>query len=231
MCRHRKLRRLSAPFNPACIVAVLLLVGCGSTTDQASDTETADAEIAAIVDDLNQYWSEADSELGFTYTPVPPSRVSTGNDGVTCDRQEIDPSDVEDNAFVDAGCSEGITVAYDPTYVSASLARAEVTLAHEWGHVIQAQSSELDLSLDPDGLPIDGELQADCFAGAWAAERATADLEELRIDVAESGDPHGVPLDDPDGHGTDQERLDAFNIGHAGGPVACVEELVTALPG
>jgi predicted metalloprotease len=53
----------------------------------------------------------------------------------------------------------------------------------------------------------------------------------MRIDVAESGDPHGVAIDDPDSHGTDQERLDAFNVGHAGGPTACVDELVAVLPG
>lgn len=203
------------------------VVSDGAATDDA----VSDASVAAIVDDLNRYWAEADTELGFDYVEVPAERISTGGDGVTCDGREIDPEEVEDNALVDSGCAEGITVAYDPAYVLASLARAEVTMAHEWGHVIQAQSSELDLSLDPDGLPIDAELQADCFAGAWAAERAAADLEDLRLDVAESGDPHDVAVDDPESHGTDQERLLAFNIGHEGGPLACVEELVSALPG
>jgi hypothetical protein len=229
--RHRT-RLVAAAFS------VAALTGCSSSASEPStgsvgapDGRVSDASVMEIVDDLNQYWSTADAELGFEYQPVSPDRVSTGGDGVTCDRAEIEAEEVEDNAFVDSGCAEGITVAYDPDYVLESLARAEVTLAHEWGHVIQAQAADLDLSLDPDGLPIDAELQADCFAGAWAADRAAADLEDMRIDVAESGDPHGVAIDDPDSHGTDQERLDAFNVGHAGGPTACVDELVAVLPG
>lgn len=217
------------------MAVAVVLAGCGgsesSAEPAAANTAVSSQQINQIVDDLNKYWQEVDAELGFDYVPIPNDRVSTGGDGVTCDRQEIPRADVEDNAFVDSGCAEGITVAYDPAYVAASLARAEVTMSHEWGHVIQAQATNLDLSLDPDGLPIDAELQADCFAGAWAADRAVADLEDLRIDVAESGDPHGVPLDDPEGHGTDQERLDAFNLGHADGPLACVEALAESLPG
>lgn len=207
-------------------------LGCTVDEDAEADGTTGfDAEVAGIVDDLNAYWNENDSELGFEYEPVPYDRITTGEDGVVCDRREIDQAEVEDNAFVDSGCAEGILVAYDPDYVGASLARAEATLAHEWGHVIQAQATDIDLSLDPDGLPIDAELQADCLAGAWAAERAEADLERLRADVAAAGDPEEVGIDDPHAHGTAEERTAAFDIGLDGGPAACVDELMSALPG
>ncbi len=187
-------------------------------------------EIAAIVDDLNAYWQEADDDLGIEYTPVPADRVGTATSGLTCDRRPIDAEDVADNAFVDPSCDEGITVAYDPSYVGSSLATAEATLAHEWGHVIQAQAAEIDLSLDPDGLPIDSELQADCFAGAWSAERAEVDIERLRSDTAKSGDPGEVDIEDPHAHGTPKQRVAAFDIGLSGGPSACVDELIDALP-
>lgn len=188
-------------------------------------------DVAAIVEDLNAYWSEADVELGFDYAPVGLDRVTTATDGVLCDAEPIDPVDVEDNAFVDPACSEGITVAYDPAYVESSLARAEATLAHEWGHVIQAQATDLDLSEDPDGLPIDAELQADCFAGAWAAERAESEIEQLRADTARAGDRGEVDIDDPHAHGTPEDRTSAFDVGVDGGPQACIDRLIDALPG
>ncbi len=211
-------------------MAALALLASACGDEGSNDRAELDPKIAAIVDDLNAYWSDADADLGFDYEPVPLDRVSTGGDGVLCDARPIDPDEVEGNAFVDAGCREGITVAYDPDYLDDSLARAEATLAHEWGHVIQAQAADIDLSDDPDGLPIDAELQADCLAGAWAAERAEADIERLRADTAGAGDAGEVEVDDPDAHGTPEERATAFDVGVDGGPQACIDELIDALP-
>jgi len=213
------------------VAAACLAAGCGTGGGTAdAETTAAGPDIAAIVDDLNAYWAEADADLGFDYTAVPRERVGTAAEGVTCDGRPIDATEVEGNAFVDSECSEGLLVAFDPEYVGASLARAEATMAHEWGHVIQAQARELDLSEDPEGLPIDAELQADCFAGAWAAERAEEDVSRLRKDIAGAGDPDEVDIEDPHAHGTPRERAAAFDVGVDGGPAACVDELVDALP-
>ncbi len=212
------------------IGALVSLAIASACTADDSATPSDDEDVAAIIDDLNDYWAEAGGDLGFDYVPVPAGRVTTGTDGVLCNAEPIDPDDVEGNAFVDPACEEGITVAYDPAYLDDSLARAEATLAHEWGHVIQAQAIELDLSEDPDGLPIDAELQADCFAGAWAAERAEADIERLRIDTAKAGDDGDVEIDDPHAHGTAEQRSAAFDVGLDGGPVACIDQLIDALP-
>jgi predicted metalloprotease len=186
--------------------------------------------IATIVADLNGYWTVASAELGFDYEPVPIDRVTTGTDGAVCSGVAFDLEELAENAFVDPSCDEGITVAYDPAYLDASLARAEATMAHEWGHVVQAQAERIDISLDENGLPIDAELQADCFAGAWAADGARSEIEALRDDTAEAGDPDDVEVDDPDAHGFPEERVIAFDLGLGGGPVACVEELLDALP-
>jgi len=97
-------------------------------------------------------------------------------------------------------------------------------------NVIQAQAADLDLSQDPQGLPIDAELQADCFAGAWAAERAEADIARLRTDTKKAGDSATVALEDPHAHGTPEERATAFDVGLDGGPAACINELIDALP-
>lgn len=224
-----QLRSCSSVVSIVAALAVAL-TGCSSADEDSAEIGELDGEIAAIVDDLNEYWSEASAELGFDYEPVSLDRITTGEDGVLCDRQPIDPAEVEDNAFVDSGCAEGITVAYDPDYVAASLARSEATMAHEWGHVIQAQAVELDLSEDPDGLPIDAELQADCFAGAWAADRAESNIEQLRQDTKKAGDPGEVDIEDPHAHGTPEDRVAAFDVGLNGGPQACIDELIDALP-
>jgi len=203
-----------------------LFVGCGSE----AETFASASDVHEIVADLNNYWSQADDDLGFDYQEIPPERVGSGEDGITCDGTPLDPDDVAGNAFVDPSCSEGITVAYDPSYLGQSLARAEATMAHEWGHVIQAQAIDLDLSQDPGGLPIDAELQADCFAGAWAAERAEAKIARLRADTEKAGDTVDVDVDDPHAHGTAEERAAAFDVGLDGGPAACIDELIDALP-
>lgn len=194
------------------------------------DPKTA---IEEIVTDLNNYWSEADVEIavGYDYEPIPMSAITVGGEGLTCEGYEITEAEVKGNAFV-ASCTEGIIVAYDPDYVLASRARAESTLSHEWGHVLQYQAgNEVDFSTDPEGLPIDAELQADCFAGAWSAESGNAFFEDLYDEVEESGDPIGVPLHDPQAHGTAEERLAAFEVGLDGGPYACIETLMGSLPG
>ncbi|MEM9652862.1 MAG: hypothetical protein AAGA65_12250 [Actinomycetota bacterium] len=228
----------SAPrFRPIPTVVMfcglLVTAACADDRDGGGDrarTADLDENVAAIVDDLNGYWSEASSDLGFEFEPVGLDRVSTGRDGVLCDRRPIEPSEVTGNAFVDSSCAEGITVAYDPDYLGGSLVRSEATLAHEWGHVVQAQATELDLSLDPDGLPIDAELQADCFAGAWAGERAASAIEQLRRDTAGAGDEGEVDIEDPHAHGSPEQRVAAFDVGLDGGPQACVDELIDALP-
>ncbi|MFN8124143.1 MAG: hypothetical protein U0237_17170 [Thermoleophilia bacterium] len=223
------------------VIAAGLAAGCGRAGSAVVTTAPGrppvtttppppPRDVPAIVRDLNAYWAVHDEELGFRYRPVPPRRVGTLRDGLTCDGAPIDRADVAGNAYVDPDCSEGILVAYDPRYVEATTVRAEATMAHEWGHVIQAQADDIDLSRDPDGLPIDAELQADCFAGAWAAERARSPIGRLRTDTARSGDPSGTDVEDPDAHGLPRERVTAFDVGLHGGPVACVDELIDALP-
>ncbi len=207
----------------------MLVAGCGAEDAQAARPD--DEQVDEIVDRLNRYWAEAADDLGFEYEAVDDDRISTGDDGVTCNGEQIDPEELADNAFVDAGCEEGILVAYDPDYLDNSLATMEGTLSHEWGHVIQAQAVEIDLGLDADGLPIDSELQADCFSGAWAAEDADATIDALRADLIESGDPGDVAFDEEDAHGSGTQRRVAFDLGYSRGPLACIDELIEQLPG
>ena len=211
--------------------ALLLVAACGSESPTQSGTIEVNDMVTEIVDDLNAYWQEADAELGFDYSRIPHDQVGSAEDGLTCNLQLLDPVEIEESdAFVDGGCSEGIIVAYHAAEIGRSLAVAEATLAHEWGHVLQLQAPHINLA-QKSGLPIDRELQADCLAGAWAGERAITGVEALRAEVAETGDEGDVALDDPDAHGYADERQLAFDIGFEGGPRACIDELIDALPG
>ncbi len=221
------------------LAALVATSSCGLIEEEGANNfqtyggdEAVDAaDIDEIVDDLNRFWNEADADIadGYDYQPIPDRRITIGGEGVQCDGQEILPEDVADNAFV-ADCSEGVLVAYDPSYVAASLARAEATLSHEWGHVLQIQAgAAVDISRDAGGLPVDAELQADCFAGAWSSERGNADFDALIADVESTGDPAGVALHDPEAHGTADERRAAYELGLDEGPSACVDTLASLL--
>lgn len=212
---------------PACAVLILLTGGCVTEPDRFDpEPQANDLEVTQMVDSLNDYWSRTAPEIGLTYRPIKASRVMSGPAAV-CDGQGVLREDVEENAYVDSECSEGLLVVYDAAYIGASLARLEGTFAHEWGHVVQAQNPSVDPSTSEDGLPIDSELQADCFSGAWAADEATASINDLRADVRESGDTPDVAVDDDDAHGTPNERLAAFELGYDDGAAACIDDLGT----
>ncbi len=218
-----KSRRLAA----AVIFGTASLTACAD----GSEPSTSELDVEVTIASLNAFWEQNEELLGIDFEAVPLNRVSTGADGVTCNNRPLEVEEVEGNALVDGDCTEGILVAYDPAYLNASNARLEATLAHEWGHVLQAQGEEIDLSLSPTGLEIDAELQADCFGGAWAAENATSSLDQLRNDVESAGDPHSVPVDDADAHGTGTERVAAHEIGVEFGPTGCIEQIIDVLPG
>jgi len=119
-------------------------------------------------------------------------------------------------------------------------------LAHEWGHHIQNITGTMEgLDFQTTGPTSDGvrlELQADCYAGAWAGSASDAD--------DESGTPYLEPFTDQDikdalsaaaavgddriqestqgqvnpetwTHGASEQRQKWFTTGRAGGPGAC----------
>ncbi len=169
--------------------------------------------------------------LGFDFEPVPFARVTTGGDGCSAMARSSNTRTWRATPSSTPPAPRGQLVAYDPGYLTGSTARTEATLSGEWAHVIGAQLVEIDLASDPDGLPIDAELQAGCLSGAWATTEATADIDVLGAD---SADPSGVEWRRnrrPDAHGTVEKRTLAFDIGLGGGPSACVDDLLDSLEG
>lgn len=102
-------------------------------------------------------------------------------------------------------------------------------LAHEWGHLVQ---DELGLEFP---LTIEAELNADCLAGDFAGALADegllvggtglkpgTDLAEATDAIFAVGDDPSTPWQDPQAHGTGEERLQAFSVGFDRGASACL---------
>jgi predicted metalloprotease len=92
-----------------------------------------------------------------------------------------------------------------------------IIIAHEIGHHLQWQLGLLG------AMSIQKELQADCFAGAWARNANqrgfldSGDVNEAMISLFGVGDQPGVPWFSPTAHGTPQQRQNAFSFGFNGG--------------
>lgn len=200
-----------------------------SGDDGGIDFAAYDASMEFALAAVNEYWARTmPRKFGMEWIPpgefiayYPPE-----DSGPTCGTEQLGP----ENAVY---CYDGQSdfIAWDepglmlPFYEEKGDMATAVVLAHEFGHGAQAR---LGLS-DQFPLTIESELQADCFAGSWAAwadQRGLlgADAVDQAIDAVVSvADPEGVPWNAPDAHGLPEERLQAFADGADGGALACVD--------
>ena len=99
-----------------------------------------------------------------------------------------------------------------------------LVLAHEWGHLVQNR-------IDFEGRSIVRELQADCFAGAWAGQMGSqgglapspGDIDEAVAGYLLFRDPPQASPDDPGAHGSTFDRVGAFLEGFELGVEVCGE--------
>jgi hypothetical protein len=190
-----------------------------------------DDELAGMVELLNRYWSETEpndysppSDV-IAYDPSQPNAPKCGNE----------PPARENAVF----CGPGDFIAWDepglfiPFYRDKGDMAVGFILAHEWGHLVQER---LGLSTKFKHT-IEAELNADCLAGSWAgwlADRGLLDAKDApgkggdidsSLDAIFSvGDPPSVPWQDPQAHGTGQERADAYADGYDNGVGACLKD-------
>ena len=194
-----------------------------------TDTRTAfsyeeySRTVESVLGSLDDYWSRALPEVfGVDYRS--PARYvyyrPEESAGPRCGAERAPPK----NAFY---CSDGDFIAWDesglliPYYVSAGDFAAAFVLAHEFGHAMQARLPRRE------ELGVLNELQADCFAGAWAASVAeqglldAGDLDEATLAVFSARDVPGTEFTDPRAHGSGFERTRAFADGYESGPGRC----------
>lgn len=162
------------PFDTGEVTDGLGVPGIGPLADSA----TGDAAVAAVLSDLQDFWSgELSTDGGPGLAPLRGGYVSmdsssTAGGTALC---ITNPRQITGNAFY---CPDGDGIVYDSSalvpvllgsYGSAGLVGA---FAHEFGHAVQAQigPTALDRHTDPDRFPaILIEAQADCDAGAFLA--------------------------------------------------------------
>jgi predicted metalloprotease len=194
-----------------------------------TDTRTAfvyeeyQATLESVIVSLEAYWSRALPD-SFQVKYSGPSRYvyyrPEEQPGPPCEDQPAPPR----NALY---CPAGDFIAWDesglmiPYYVSAGDFAAAFVLAHEFGHAMQARLPRQE------GFGVLVELQADCFAGAWARDvqdqglLEAGDLDEATLAVFSARDVPGTAFTDPRAHGSGFERTRAFADGYESGPTQC----------
>lgn len=187
----------------------------------------------AVLDrDVDLFWAGEFAGAGLNYNPPDAIVAMDGPISTACGRAVP----AETAAFY---CTLDETIYYNPEFrfvVEQNVGDfAWVTvIAHEWGHHIQAQlgiyateNPEMDGGL----YSLELEQQADCLAGVYTADAEDrewldpGDFEEAIYLTGVAGDPEGTAADDPEAHGTSEQRRDAFRSGYDDGLEGCDLEL------
>jgi predicted metalloprotease len=168
----------------------------------ADANENLDCRMAGAALSIDTYWA-SDSSLRDYRSPQ--FRLFTGSTTTGCGVASSATGPfycpTDESIYLDTGFFEELRSRFDAS--GGPLAQMYV-VAHEWGHHIQNVSGIMDgLDLRDTGPASDSvrlELQADCFAGAWAGSASSV--------PDESGTPFLEPI-------TRQQVADALNAASA----------------
>ncbi len=213
------LQTIKKTIGIAALVLTFATVGTAQNTNRqfqvsrvAPSVQSQNWEVSQLVSAaakyLDQYWSAAFARGGNRNYRAPMVYRSS---------QRIN------NAYYKAADH---AIYYDYYFFSEQMRKhgdfAVVTImAHEWGHAMQ------NILKPRFALTISKELQADCYAGAFARnESFTTRLESNDIPKAissliEAGDHSSTSIDDRQAHGSWQKRTLAFRRGFSNGLRGC----------
>ncbi|MGH3580940.1 MAG: neutral zinc metallopeptidase, partial [Mycobacterium sp.] len=176
--------------------------------------------------DLQSFWGKEFPDLyGKDYEPVAGGFFAVDPSSGETPPCAAGPEDVAGNAFY---CGSKDVVAWDSTGLFPDLQSKygdfviPVVMAHEWGHAVQARSNFT-------ARTVTRELQADCFAGAWARhakddkvfEVTSGELDTALAGILDLRDPVGTDKLDPSAHGSGFDRVGAFQDGFDNGLQRC----------
>ena len=224
-------------------LAVALVAGCASEADvdpvlaggggvvvgpTAADDPAAVAE--AAVNDVDVYWRRTFPDTyGGDFRPLAGGFHASTPDSPPppCGGTALRYADIEDNALY---CPQSDYIAWDEVelipWINENFGAFTIGIvfAHEFAHAVQARAGT-------QGRTVDLELQADCFAGAWARDAVdggspTFQVDDRDLDDSVAGliaisDVPGTVEDDPLAHGSGFDRIGSFLEGYEGGASVC----------